>query len=374
MLKPMHQISTHLKKLTTHFTSFSTLKPSWRIDPQLEKAIDSERHYNLCRKLIKDVTSEPNQVVPIHYLDTRRQKFISSVKTQDFLDQNPGLFDTYLDRTDPETELVPFLRASHRLKRVLHEEKRIQIENEGFLVQKLCKLLMMSKDNAIRAEKLEDMKREFGFPDDFMSSLVPKYNKYFRLVESSGEEKSFLELVTWNDEFAKSVIEKRAEEEECLPKFNWELPNGFFIKKEMKEWVKDWMEIPYVSPYCDVSDLEQTSPEMEKRTVGVLHEMMCLSLLKRMPVPVMGKVREEYRFSNSFSNTFTRHPGIFYLSMKGGIKTAVLREAYQDGELIDRDPLLVIKDNFLELLEQGHKEKAKEFRSKKGGVLNEMEV
>ena len=59
--------------------------------------------------------------------------------------------------------------------------------------------------------------------------------------------------------------------------------------------------------------------------VGVFHELLSLSLHKRIPVPILGKFCDEYRFSNAFSTTFTRHSGIFYLSLKGGIETAVLR-------------------------------------------------
>ncbi|KAF5204826.1 Ubiquitin carboxyl-terminal hydrolase family protein [Thalictrum thalictroides] len=93
----------------------------------------------------------------------------------------------------------------------------------------------MSRNKVISADKLVHMKREFGFPDDFLCSLVPKYQEYFRLVGCPGEEKSFLELVSWNEEFAKSVIELRAEEESELtsirvrPSFNWKLPPGFFL-------------------------------------------------------------------------------------------------------------------------------------------------
>ncbi|WRX07755.1 Plant organelle RNA recognition domain - like 1 [Theobroma cacao] len=50
------------------------------------------------------------------------------------------------------------------------------------------------------------------------------------------------------------------------------------------------------------------------------------------------------------------------MSLKGGIKTAVLREAYKDDQLIDKDPLLEIKDKFVELLEEGWQERAELLR------------
>ncbi|OVA05998.1 Plant organelle RNA recognition domain [Macleaya cordata] len=366
--------------LWTRFASVSSLKVVWRKDQQLDEAIEQDKVWRLCTRVVKEVLNEPGQVIPLRYLEKRRERLRLSVRINTFLNRNPGLFEVYLDKIKPNTQPVPFLRVSDRLRRFLDEEKRIRDENEQLLVAKLCKLLMMCKNKVVSADKLVHVKREFGFPNDFLCNLVPKYPNFFRLVGSPGEGKSFLELVSWNPEFAKSVIEQRAEEESRLtgihfrPSFNVKLPSGFFLKKEMREWVRDWMELPYISPYEDISHLDQSSPEMEKRTVGVFHELLSLSILKRMPVPILGKFKEEYRFSNAFPNIFTRHSGIFYMSLKGGIKTAVLREAYQNEQLIDRDPLLVIKDKFVELLAEGHRERANQVKLKREAVWKDMEV
>ncbi|KAK6937502.1 LOW QUALITY PROTEIN: Plant organelle RNA recognition domain [Dillenia turbinata] len=91
----------------------------------------------------------------------------------------------------------------------------------------------MSKHKAVSADKLIRVKREFGFTNDFMIDLVPMYPNYFS--GSPVEGKSFIELVDWNPEFAESVIEKRAEKESAS---NVRLPPGFFLKKEMGEWVR----------------------------------------------------------------------------------------------------------------------------------------
>ncbi|KAE9618447.1 putative plant organelle RNA recognition domain-containing protein [Lupinus albus] len=302
------------------------------------------------------------------------------VQVQTFLNQNPGLFDVYYDRVKPKTEPVRFLRVTDRLQNFLEEEKRIFKENENFIVSKLCKLLMMSKDKVVSADKLLHVKREFGFPNDFLVDIVPRYPQYFRLTGFPGEGKSFLELVSWEPEFAKSVIEQRADEESkstgirVRPGFNVKLPPGFVLKKEMREWVRDWMDLDYISPYEDVSHLDQASREMEKRSVGVFHELLSLSLYKRVPVPILGKFCDEYRFSNAFSSVFTRHSGIFYMSLKGGIETAVLREAYRGDKLIDLDPLLEIKDKFNDLLEEGWQQRKEQLRLNQEKIKKDMKV
>ncbi|XP_050235932.1 protein WHAT'S THIS FACTOR 1 homolog, chloroplastic isoform X2 [Mercurialis annua] len=336
---------------TTQIKLISSLKVVWRKDPKLDLAIEKDKRYKVCSRVVKEVLNEPGQVIPLRYLEKRRERLRLNVKVQTFINLNPGLFDTYYDRIKPKSDHVKFLRVSDKLRGFLEEEKRIRFENEGLIVSKLCKLLMMAKNKAVNAETLVNVKREFGFPNDFMVNLVPKYPNYFRLIGLPGEGKSFLELVDWNPEFAKSVIERRAEDESRLtgigirPNFVYKLPPGSFLKKEMREWVRDWLELDYISPYVDVSHLDQSSPEMEKRTVGVFHELLSLSLFKRIPVPILG-----------------------------GIKTAMLREAYRDGDLIDKDPLHEIKDKFVELLEEGWRERQEQMKLRREVVPKDMEM
>ena len=90
-------------------------------------------------------------------------------------------------------------------------------------------------------------------------------------------------------------------------------------------------------------------------------------------MPILGKFCDEYRFSNAFSSVFTRHSGIFYMSLKGGIETAVLREAYDGDKLVDLDPLLEIKDKFVELLEEGWRQRAEQLRLKQEKIRGHME-
>ncbi|KAG2411235.1 hypothetical protein I3843_07G092300 [Carya illinoinensis] len=389
MLSKTHAISFYfnhnVKPATTSHTnpfakSISSLKVVWRKDRKLDQAIENDKRYKLCARVVREVLNEPGQVIPLRYLEKRRQRMRLTVKIKTFLTRNPGLFDVYYDRIKPKTEPVRFLRISEGLKEFLEYEKRIYLEHEPWIISKLCKLLMMSKDKVLCADKLVEVKRDFGFPNDFLVNLVPKYPQYFRLVGCPGEGQSFLELVSWNSEFAKSAIERRAEEESRLtgirvrPNFNVKLPSGFFLRKEMREWVRDWMELDYVSPYEDVSSLDQASREMEKRTVGVLHELLSLTTHKRVPVPTLGKFSDEYRFSNAFSNVFTRHSGIFYMSLKGGIETAMLREAYKDDKLMDRDPLLEIKGKFIELLEEGWRRRAEWLSLQREEVKKDMEM
>jgi len=243
---------------------------------------------------------------------------------------------------------------------------------------------MISSTRALPVTKIASAKRDFGLPDDFLVSLVPRYPGLFRLVGDPGPDASgnaFLELVAWDDRLAKSVIEVQADKEADVvgirprPNFTVKLPKGFYLKKKMREWVRDWLELPYISPYADASGLHPASPEAEKRTIGVLHEVLSLTVQRRMAVPIIGKFCAEYRLPNEFANAFTRHPGIFYLSLKGGIKTAVLREAYdQNGVLVDRDPMLELKERFVAIMEEGHKQYLEDLNRKREALQKYREV
>ncbi|KAK1319593.1 hypothetical protein QJS10_CPB04g01077 [Acorus calamus] len=333
------------------FRLISSLKVSWRRDPLLDSAIDSDKRYRHCSRLVREVLNSPNHSLPLSHLDRRRHRLRLPVRVSSLLSRNPGLLETHLSRLRPNSQPVPFVRPGHRLRRYLLDEARIRAEHEPIALAKLCKLVMMSKDRVVRAEKLQNVRRDFGLPDDFLCNLIPKYPQFLELVGGApGESNCFVKLVGWNDEFAKSAIERRAEKESSLtgfsiaPRFDVRLPKGFHLRKEMREWARDWMEMPYVSPYSDASGLDKASPEMEKRSVG------------RVPVPTIGKFAEEFLLSNACSGVFLRHPGIFYVSLKGGVETAVLREAYEEGRLVDRDPLLKIKERFEEMLMEGWRE------------------
>ncbi|CAJ1969215.1 unnamed protein product, partial [Sphenostylis stenocarpa] len=85
----------------------------------------------------QEVLNEPGQVIPLRYLEKRRERMRLKVKAKTFLNQNPGLFDVYCDRIKPKTEPVRFILPTDRLRRFLQEEQGILSEKEPFIVSKL---------------------------------------------------------------------------------------------------------------------------------------------------------------------------------------------------------------------------------------------
>jgi hypothetical protein len=356
----------------------SSLKVPWKRDPVLDAAIARDRRFRQASRLVREVLLSPGRRLLFRYLTKRRERIKLPVHVRTFLTRYPTLLSV-----SPPPE-PPVASPSPQLLAFLDFASRLYELHAPLLASRLAKLLMISSTRALPVTKIAAAKRDFGLPDDFLVSLVPKYPELFRLVGDPGPDASgnaFLELVFWDDKLAKSVIELKADKEAGVvgirprPNFTVKMAKGFYLKKEMREWLRDWLELPYVSPYADASNLNPASPNAEKRSIGVLHEVLSLTVERRMAVPIIGKFCEEYRLPNAFANAFTRHPGIFYVSLKGGIKTAVLREAYDEkGELVDRDPMLELKERFVAVMEEGHKNYLEDLKIKREALQKEREV
>ncbi|KQK04027.1 hypothetical protein BRADI_2g11270v3 [Brachypodium distachyon] len=368
--------AAHRQLLICSIRRISSLKVPWRRDAALDASIDNDRRFRLASRLVREVLLSPGHRLLLRYLSKRRHRIRLPVQVPTFLRRYP----TLLSVSPPPN---PVASPSPQLLSFLQFASSQQATHSPLLASKLAKLLMISSTRALPVAKIAAAKRDFGLPDDFLVSLVPRYPNLFRLVGDPGPDASgnaFLELASWDDQLAKSVIESRADREADVvgirprPNFTVKLPKGFYLKKEMREWVRDWLELPYVSPYADTFGLHPASPEAEKRLVGVLHEVLSLTVERRMAVPIIGKFCEEFRLSNAFSNAFTRHPGIFYVSLKGGIKTVILREAYdENGKLVDRDPMIELKERFVAIMDQGHREYLGELRRKNEMLQKERE-
>ncbi|XVF65494.1 hypothetical protein PTKIN_Ptkin09bG0254100 [Pterospermum kingtungense] len=106
------------------------------------------------------------------------------------------------------------------------------------------------------------------------------------------------------------------------------------------EWLKEWQQLPYTSPYADASHLDPRTDLSEKRIIGVFHELLHLTIQKKTERQNVSNLRKPLSLPQKFTKVFERHPGIFYISKMSGTQTVVLREAYDCQQLIQRPPCL----------------------------------
>jgi hypothetical protein len=90
-------------------------------------------------------------------------------------------------------------------------------------------------------------------------------------------------------------------------------PHGYSLMIKVKAWMDGWKKLPYISPYEDVSHLDPESDLMEKRVVGVFHELLNLTIHKRIERNSFRVLQEEIIFPHGFMRIFTFYPGTFYL-------------------------------------------------------------
>lgn len=117
--------------------------------------------------------------------------------------------------------------------------------------------------------------------------------------------------------------------------------------------MEEFHRLPYFSPYEDCSGIDPESELMEKRTVGVLHEILSLMIHKKTKRNYIRSLREELGLPVRFTRIFTRYPGIFYLSMKCKTTTVMLREGYQRGKLVDPHPITLLRDKLFYVMRTG---------------------
>ncbi|KAK9129058.1 hypothetical protein Syun_017855 [Stephania yunnanensis] len=280
----------------------------------------------------------PNNAAPVRFIQKKFKTLDLQGKALNWLKKYPCCFQIYTENNDLHC------RLTKRMLALVDEEERVKDSQESVLVNKLAKLLMMSSNCRLNVVKFNELKKSLGFPDDYMLRIVAKYPELFRVV-NCGTRRGSMEI-------------------------------------ELVDWVKSWErfrefnETPYVSPYADARQFGEESMEMEKRAVGLVHELLSLTLWKKMSIVKLGHFRREFSLPERLNVLLLRHPGIFYVSNKYQIYTVVLREGYNGSELIEKDELVVVKEKYGELMQEGLHEYNRrrhalnlEKKKKKGPVL-----
>ncbi|XAR49651.1 hypothetical protein NMG60_11032916 [Bertholletia excelsa] len=339
-LKPsIDFLSSHLDPIRC-FSLWSMKK-----DPDLESALSRNRRWIVNNQIKNIILQYPNQAAPVKFLQKKFKTLDLQGKALNWVKKYPCCFEVYLKNDEY------YCKLTKRMMSLVEEEESVKDMQGAVFAGRLAKLLMMSTNQRLNVMKINELKRNFGFPDDYLIRLVPNYPHMFRLVNYGGRRTSMeIELVSWDAHLAISAVEMNAQKQDTKPCFSCTLP---------PTWVKSWERFhefnssPYISPYSDPRGLVEGSKEMEKRTVGLVHELLSLTLWKKASITKLGHFRREFCLPEKLNVMLLKHPGIFYVSNKYQIYTVLLREAYTGSELIHKDPLVVVKDKFGELMQEG---------------------
>ncbi|KAF5733117.1 protein ROOT PRIMORDIUM DEFECTIVE 1-like [Tripterygium wilfordii] len=323
-----------------------------------DNVIQREKKLKLVMKIRKILLSQPDKIMTLRQLGrfrrelglTKKRRFIALLR------KFPAVFEIVEDGAySLKFKLTPEAEGLYL------EELRISNELEDLLVVKLRKLLMMSEEKRILLEKIAHLKTDFGLPFEFRDTICNRYPQYFRVVPTG--RGPALELTHWDPELAISAAElveednrvKELEEKNLIIdrplKFNRvKLPKGLNLSKGEMRRICEFRDMPFISPYSDFSGFRSGTREKEKHACAVIHEILSLTIEKRTLVDHLTHFREEFRFSQQLRGMVIRHPDMFYVSLKGTRNSVFLREAYRDGQLIDKDRMLIIKEKLRSLV------------------------
>ncbi|KAM7500293.1 hypothetical protein LguiA_024707 [Lonicera macranthoides] len=286
-----------------------------------------------------------------------------TVPTLRFIRRYPTLFEEF---PHPKYPSLPCFRITDFAKMLHNQELLIHKTHEVDTVQRLCRVLMMTKNKMVPLQSLHPLKWDLGLPDDFDSNLIKKFPDWFQVVKGPNGL-ACLKLLQWHEEFAVSELQKTKEKGELgigneykklkrgqsALAFPMSFPRGYGAQKKVKAWMDEFQKLPYISPYEDSRGIDPDSDLMEKRVVGVLHEFLSLTIYKKTKRNYLRSLREELNLPHKFTRIFTRYPGIFYLSLKCKTTTVAIREGYRRGKLVDPSPIARFREKFYYVMRTG---------------------
>ncbi|KAK7284721.1 hypothetical protein RJT34_19473 [Clitoria ternatea] len=275
-----------------------------------------------------------------------------------FLRRYPTLFHEF---PHPRWPSLPCFRLTDTALLLHSQENTIHHNHQNDAVQTLSKLLMMTRSRTLPLQSLHPLRWDLGLPDSFDKTLIPNFPNLFQFVRSPNGLIS-VKLARWCEEFAVSALQRTNECETQYREFKrgqpalafpMKFPRGYGAQKKVRAWMEEFQKLPYVSPYVDSSSIDPSSDLMEKRVVGVLHEILSLTVHKKTKRNYLRSLREELNLPHKFTRIFTRYPGIFYLSLKCKTTTITLKEGYRSGKLVDPHPLARHRDKFYHVMQTG---------------------
>lgn len=269
---------------------------------------------------------------------------------------------------------------------LLKLEDEILIEMEDVNVIKIRKILSMSVNGRVHIHALRLMRRELGLPENFRELIIIKHSEVFRMVDLE-----IVELVDWNEK-GESVcfsaeVEKWRDKEyrgkwlsefETKYAFPINFPTGFKIVPGFKEKLKNWQRLSYVKPYERMEKVRIRScggvERYEKRAVGIIHELLNLTVEKMMEVERLAHFRKDLGIVVNLRELLLKHPGIFYISTRGNTQMVFLIEAYNGGCLVEPNAVYDVRRKMLELILLGRRNTREVKEQAQGEVDREFVV
>lgn len=318
------------------------------------------------RKVLKFqdlILTQPNSMISVSRLDSISRRIgFKQFESGRFVLKFPHVFEIF----EHPVQRILYCRLTRQAVAQIRREEEALRRQIPEAVTRLRKLVMMSKTGRVRLEHVRIARKEFGLPDDFEHSVILKHPQFFRLFDADETRNKYIELVERDCTITVCEIERAREREyrergvdaeDIRFSFIVNFPPGFKIGKYYKIAVWKWQRLPYWSPYEDVSGYDLRSLEaqrrMEKRSVAMVHELLSLTVEKKMTLERIAHFRMIMDLPKKLKEFVLQHQGIFYLSTRGNhgkLHTVFLKEAYRKGEMVEPNELYLARRKLAELV------------------------
>ncbi|CAI9103776.1 OLC1v1002327C1 [Oldenlandia corymbosa var. corymbosa] len=356
--RPNHRRSPYFQG---QIRTFIDARIKWVRDPYLDKAVKNEKNLKPLLSAKNLILSQPSQTLLLSAISPLKPKLNLPTTAIKFFQDYPLIFRIFrppikksMHFSHPHVKLTPKALCLHNDESLIFNLLHYKMD----VAERLAKLLMLARAQRLPFFVIEKFQFDMGLPHDYRLSILPDFPDYFSICEmgfkdSNGLEVFGLELVRWREELALSSLEKMVKNEGRMRsriRFSMNLPRGFDLRKKVLEWVEEWQNLPYISPYENAFHLAPNSDQAEKWTVGFIHELLCLMLAKKTDKESLFCLGDYLGFGMRFKKALRHHPGIFYVSNKIRTQTVVLREAYKKNFLIEKHPLMKMRYKYIRLM------------------------
>ncbi|XP_076934070.1 protein WHAT'S THIS FACTOR 1 homolog, chloroplastic-like [Bidens hawaiensis] len=327
---------------------------------ELDKAMDLRKKPTAILKLKSIIQSQKNQSLLLRDLE-KEVGIIQKWNFINLIEKNPWVFYVSSGYKTP-----PAVMLTAKAKKIADEEVLANELMEPVLVRNLRKLLMLSVECRLPLETVDFVQPDFGFPVDYKESLIPKYPEFFSVKDLHGRR--YLELGIWDSSLAVTAREERfmlsrmsdtgSSKRARISKdgnfpgpfaFRLNFPVGFRPNAGYLQELEKWQKMEFPSPYLNAKRFEVSDPKARKRVVAVLHEVLSLTMEKRLTSGQLDAFHSELRLPARLLLCLIKHHGMFYITNKGARSTVFLKEGYDGSKLVDKCPILTFRDKFMEL-------------------------
>lgn len=324
----------------------------------LDRVMELQKKPSLILRLKSIIQSQRKQCVLLRDLE-KEVGFVQKWNFMGIIEKYPMIF-----RVTGGNGTPPMVMLTEKADKIALEEDKARVQMEPILVKNLRKLLMLSVDCTLPLETIQLIENDLGLPNDFRQSLIPKYPQFFSVKDVNG--RTSLQLENWDSYLAVTAREERLACEGILTSkekvrvlkdgnyfgpfaFRMHYPAGFRPNMNYLKEIQKWQKMEFPSPYLNAKGFELADPKAQKRVVAVLHELLSLTMEKRLTSAQIDAFHTELRLPARLLLCLIKQHGIFYITNKGVRSTVILKEAYDGSNLICKCPLLLFRDKFIAL-------------------------